>query len=144
MKNGKNCRKQFCKNHYQKEPIVFNINRCTAENDCFRTALWTGEHLQITLMSIPCGCDIGKEMHNDVDQFIKIQRGTAKVVMGKCEDKLDFCKSADANSAVVIPAGYWHNIINTGSTPLKLYSIYAPPQHPYDTVHKTKKDAEEY
>lgn len=144
MKNGENCRKPFCKNHYQKEPLVFNINRCSTENNCFRTALWTGEHLQITLMSIPCGCDIGSEMHTDVDQLIKIQRGTAKVIMGKCEEKTDFCKTADSNSAVVIPAGYWHNIINIGKTPLKLYSVYAPPQHPYDTVHKTKKDAEEY
>ncbi len=141
MKKGKKC---ICKKHFEKEPLVFNINCCSKNNNYFRTALWTGEHLQITLMSIPCGCDIGKEIHTDVDQFIKIQQGTAKVVMGKCENEPELCRAADANSGVVIPAGYWHNIINTGNTPLKLYSIYAPPQHPYDTVHKTKKDAEEY
>lgn len=144
MKNSKKHTDISYAKHYKNEPMVFNIKRCAMMNNYFRTALWTGENLQITLMCIPVGCDIGKEIHSDVDQFIKIQSGTARVVMGKCEDEADFCRRINSNDAVVIPANTWHNIINIGNTPLKLYSIYAPPQHPYSTLHKTKKDAQEH
>lgn len=144
VKNRKKQKEFSCFGHYRNKPLVFNINHCSKINNCFRTALWTGENLQITLMSIPVKCDIGEEIHPDVDQFIRIQSGFARVVFKDCNGNVDFCEDANANCAVVIPANTKHNIINIGNTPLKLYSIYAPPQHPYDTVHRTKKDAEEY
>lgn len=129
---------------YGNNPLVVNIDRFTKLNNNFRTALWTGECLQLTLMSIKVGSDIGVEMHNNLDQFIRVESGNAVVKMGKCRDNLNFVKQIDSNYALIIPAGTWHNIINTGKTTLKLYSIYAPPQHPFGTVHKTKEDAIAY
>lgn len=127
---------------YGAEPLVVNINRLTKMNRNFRTALWTGKHMQVTLMSIPVGGDIGIEMHPDVDQFIRIESGAAGVMMGKSKNNLNYRRKADANFAIIVPAGTWHNIVNIGSVPLKVYSIYAPPHHPFGTVHKTKQDAE--
>lgn len=124
------------------EPFVANIDRLTKMNSNYRTALWTGEYLQVTLMCIPAGGDIGLEMHDTVDQFIRIEEGGALVQMGKCKDKVDYQKQVNQNYAIIIPACTWHNIINNGRTPLKLYSIYAPPQHPFGTVHRTKAEAE--
>ena len=127
---------------YGAKPLVVNIDRLTKANRNFRTALWTGKHLQLTLMSIPPGGEIGLEMHSDVDQFIRIESGYAGVMMGKSRDNLDYQRRADADYAVIIPAGTWHNIINIGNKPLKVYSIYAPPNHPFGTVHRTKHDAD--
>ena len=124
------------------EPFVTNIETATRGNTNFRTALWTGEHLQLTLMCIPCGGDIGLEIHGDTDQFLRIENGKGMAVMGKDKDFLDYQFSVADGFAVVIPAGTWHNIINTGPCPLKLYSIYAPPKHPHGTVHKTKEQAQ--
>ncbi len=124
------------------EPAVLNIDCLSKSNRNFRTALWTGEHLQVTLMSIPVGGEIGTEMHSDVDQFLRIESGCALVMMGKCEKSMSFHRNANENSAIIVPAGTWHNVINTGATPLKLYSIYAPPKHPFGTVHRTKEEAE--
>lgn len=127
---------------YGSQPFVVNIEQATRQNDAFRIALWTGKHLQLTLMSIDVGEDIGLEMHPDVDQFIRIEEGQGIVKMGDRKDKLDFQAKVCDNYAIFIPAGKWHNLINTGCKPLKLYSIYAPPEHPYGTVHETKEDAE--
>ncbi|OWV38849.1 hypothetical protein CE489_05230 [Bacillus spizizenii] len=126
---------------YGPKPFVVNINRATKQNNTFRTALWTGKHFQVTLMSIGIGEDIGLEMHSNVDQFLRIEQGRGIVKMGKSKDNLNFQRNVYDDSAIVIPAGTWHNVINTGNTPLKLYSIYAPPNHPFGTVHKTKADA---
>ena len=123
-------------------PFIVNIDRLAKANQNYRTALWTGEHLQVTLMSIPVGGDIGLEMHDDLDQFIRIEDGYALVKMGKYEDQLDYQRRVNSNFAVIVPACTWHNIINVGCKPLKLYSVYAPPKHPFGTVHKTKKDAQ--
>lgn len=123
-------------------PQVFNIARLTRLNPYYRTTLWTGEHLQLTLMSINVRGDIGLEMHEDTDQFIRIESGYALVQMGSSEDSLDFSARVNANYAVVFPAGTWHNITNIGSTPLKLYSIYAPPHHMFGTIHKTREDSD--
>ncbi len=128
---------------YGAEPTVLNIEDYTMSNTNFRTALWTGTHLQVTLMSIPVGGEVGLEQHPATDQFLRVEDGTAKVMMGNSQDALNFTKEADDNFAILIPAGKWHNIINIGNKPLKLYSIYAPVQHPFGTVHKTHKDAEE-
>lgn len=127
---------------YGDAPFIFNINHATNMNSNFRTTLWTGCHMQLTLMYIPVGGDIGVEMHEDVDQFIRIESGHAKVYMGNCRHSLSEKACVDGNYAVIIPAGTWHNIVNVGNRPLKLYSLYAPPKHPYGTVHQTKADAE--
>ena len=127
---------------YGPEPFVFNIRHASIINENFRTALWTGNELQLTLMSIPVGEDIGVEMHADVDQFIGIEHGFAKVYFGNRENALREMGNINENYAILIPAGTWHNIVNIGNRPLKLYSIYAPPQHPYGTIHPSKEDAE--
>lgn len=128
---------------YGAEPLVVNIDSAAERNSYYRTVLWTGEHLQVTLMSIPVHGEIGLEMHSNLDQFIRIEKGCALVRMGKSSAILDQQKKVSGDYAVVVPAGTWHNIVNIGKTPLKLYSIYAPPQHPFGTVHKTKAAAEE-
>lgn len=127
---------------YGPEPATLNIEKATKQNETFRTALWTGENLQVTVMSIQPGEDIGLEVHPDGDQFIRIEEGQGLVKMGKNKFNLDFEAKVFDDYAIMIPAGEWHNIINTGNKPLKLYAIYAPPEHPFGTVHKTKKDAE--
>ena len=123
------------------EPFIFNIHHATTMNQNFRTTLWTGRDMQLTLMSIPARCDIGVEMHDDVDQFIRVESGRAKVYMGSCPGNLQEKGCVDGDDAILIPAGTWHNIVNVGKHPLKLYSLYAPPQHPVGTVHRTKEDA---
>ena len=126
---------------YGPDPLVVNINNATKNNSTFRTALWTGNHLQLTLMSINVGEDIGLEIHPNTDQFIRIERGQGLVQMGNRKDYLSFERRVFEDYAILVPAGTWHNITNIGNIPLKLYSIYAPPQHPKGTVHKTKADA---
>lgn len=129
-------------NDYGPEPYVLNIEEVTKENPNFRTAIWTGKHLQLTLMSIEVGGEIGLEVHPNTDQFIRIEKGQGIVKMGDNKDNLDFQRRVYDDYAIIIPAGKWHNVINTGNTPLKLYSIYAPPQHPKGTVHATKAIAD--
>ena len=124
------------------EPFVVNINQVTKQNNTYRTAIWTGNHLQVTLMSINVGEDIGLEIHPNVDQFLRIEEGQGLVQMGKSKNNLNFVKNVGDDYAIIVPAGTWHNVTNTGNTPLKLYSIYAPPNHPFGTVHRTKADAE--
>lgn len=123
-------------------PFVTNITCATQQNQYFRKALWTGCHLQLTLMCIPAGGEIGLEIHPDTDQFIRLEAGQGVVKMGKCKEKVGFQKYISDDDAVFIPAGWWHNIINTGRCPLKVYSIYAPPHHPHSTIHKTKAEAD--
>lgn len=127
---------------YGPEPFVFNIKHATNKNSNFRTTLWTGKELQLTLMSIPVRSDIGLEMHEDVDQFLCIESGHAKVYMGSRQNTLREVANVSENYAIIIPAGTWHNIVNVGSCPLKLFSLYAPPQHPAGTIHQTKQDSE--
>lgn len=125
------------------EPMITNLEFLSKMNNNYRTAVWTGNHLQVTLMSIPMEGDIGIEMHKNLDQFIFIVEGCALVRMGKSKNVLPYQQKVSHGFAVLIPSGTWHNIINIGDTPLKLYSIYAPPNHPFGTVHETKKQAEE-
>lgn len=124
-----------------KQPFVIDIENATEDNQAFRTTLWTGDYLQVTLMSIDVGDDIGLELHSDVDQFLRIEEGKGLVQMGKTKDNLDFRRYVESDYAVFVPAGMWHNLTNTGNKPLKLYSIYAPPEHPHGTVHRTKAEA---
>ena len=123
-------------------PYAANIPEEACENDNYRTAFWTGSHLQMTLMSIPVGEDIGLEMHPEVDQCIRVEHGKAAVRMGSCECELDIEYDLEEGDAVFVHGGAWHNILNAGECPLKLSSIYAPPQHPWGTVQPTKEDAE--
>ncbi|GMQ57482.1 hypothetical protein AN1V17_18770 [Vallitalea sediminicola] len=127
---------------YGPEPFVVNIDKATKKNNTYRTALWTGENLQVTLMSIDVDDDIGLEVHPTVDQFIRIEEGQGLVEMGDTEDMLYFQQDVYDDYAIMVPAGKWHNVTNTGDIPLKLYAIYAPPEHPRGTVHETKADAE--
>jgi len=127
---------------YGANPFVVNINEATKQNHSYRTALWTGEHLQLTLMSLKPGEDIGLEMHPNVDQFLRIEQGQGIVQIGKNKENLNFNRNVYDDFAILIPAGTWHNLTNVGNIPLKLYSIYAPPNHPFGTVHATKAAAE--
>ncbi|NLB80769.1 MAG: cupin domain-containing protein [Clostridiaceae bacterium] len=127
---------------YGPNPFVVNIEKITRQNNTFRSALWTGKHLQLTLMSIKPGEDIGFEMHPDTDQFIRIEEGQGMVKMGDTRDNISFQEKVSDGYVILVPAGKWHNLINTGNKPIKLYSIYAPPHHPHGTVHKTKEESE--
>jgi len=124
------------------QPFVVDIQKATLHNHTYRTALWTGRHLQLTLMSIPIGGDVGLEMHPHVDQFLRIERGSGMVQMGANRDALTFHQPVFEDAAIFIPAGTWHNLTNTGQMPLKLYSIYAPPNHRPGVVQETKQIAE--
>lgn len=119
-----------------------NIEQLTVENETFRTVHFTGTQLQLTVMSLQPGEEIGLEVHEDLDQFIRVEQGSARVVMGPAEDQLDETHELEDDWAVIIPGGTWHNVVNTGDGPLKLYSIYAPPEHPDGTVHQTKAEAD--
>ena len=125
---------------YGKQPFTIDIEDAAEDNRNFRTALWTGEHLQVTLMSLGIGEDIGLETHPNTDQFIRIEEGRGLVQMGDTRDNLTFERRVKEDDAIMIPAGKWHNLTNAGREPLKLYSIYAPPEHPFGTVHRIKAD----
>ena len=121
---------------------VGDIEQETIDNETFRTVLWTGDHSQLTVMSIPAGEDIGKEVHPDHDQFLRIEQGSGRVEMGPSENEVEFTQDVSDDWAIVVPAGVWHNVINTGGGALKVYSLYSPAEHPPNTVHATKADAE--
>lgn len=126
---------------YGPNPFAINIDDASKQNNNFRTTLWTGDHMQLTLMSLAPGEDIGLEIHPDVDQFLRIEEGQGMVRMGSDKNADEYVINVDDNYAFIVPANTWHNVINTGKTPMKLYSIYAPPHHPHGTVHKTKADS---
>lgn len=121
------------------EGYVINIEEKSLDNDLFREVLFTAPHVQLVVMAIAPGDDIGLETHDDVDQFIRVEAGRGKALLnGKEHDIGD-------GTAVVIPAGTEHNIINTSQDePLKLYTLYSPPEHPDGTVHKDKAEALAY
>ena len=128
---------------YGPNPFVVDIAAAVQANPFYRSALWTGDYLQLTLMCIPSGGDIGLEMHADVDQLLCVTEGRGVVQYGDGTNQPLVRYSACAGSAVFIPAGTWHNLINCGCRALKLFSVYAPPNHPHGTVHPTKADAGE-
>ena len=124
------------------EAVAVNLACMAKQNTNYRTALWTGEHLQVTLMSIPVGSDIGLEKHDHLDQLLRIEEGCALLQMGKSPDSLGSPQKLEQGWAVLVPACTWHNLMNGGNTPLKISSIYAPPQHPFGTIHRTKRDSQ--
>ena len=114
------------------------IEKATLNNSYFRQVLFTGKHSQLVVMFLKPGEEIGNEVHPNVDQFFRIEEGTAKFIFNEKEEHV-----VGDGDAVVVPAGTYHNVINTSSAkPLKLYTIYSPPNHPDGTVHKTKAEAE--
>lgn len=124
-----------------KQPVVENIEEMTLQNENFRTTIWTGEKLQVTVMTIQPGDDIGLEIHEGIDQFLRVEQGKGVCKMGPSEDNLTFEAPVTDDFAIFVPADTWHNVINTGDQPLKLYTIYAGPDHVPGTVHPTHQDA---
>ena len=122
---------------------VGDIERETIDNGTFRTVVFTGEHTQLTVMRLAPGEDIGREMHPQLDQFLRVEAGTGRVELGRSEDGVDETHEVGPDWAVIVPAGVWHNLVNTGDEDVKLYSLYSPPEHPPGTVHSTKAEAEE-
>ncbi len=124
------------------EPYVIDIDKATKSNNNYRVTIWTGSHLQTTLMSIPVGGDIGLEIHHGVDQFLRIEQGFGLVQMGEAQNNLNYQMKVRDGFAIFVPSETWHNVTNVGRIPLKLYSIYAPPKHPKGAIHQTKAIAE--
>ena len=116
--------------------FIGDIEDLTEENTDFRRVLYTGAHLQLVLMSLEPGEEIGEEVHDDRDQFFRVEEGEGDVLIDGTRSQI---KDDDA---ILVPAGARHNVINTGSEPLRLYTLYGPPEHRDGTVHATKADAE--
>lgn len=114
----------------------FTIATVAEKSADFRRVLWTGEHTQVVIMTIPVSEEIGEEVHEDTDQIITFVSGTAKVVLDGST------KSCAQGDLVAVPAGAKHNVINTGENPLILYTVYGPPEHAADAVHHTKEEGE--
>lgn len=117
--------------------FVINIEKKSLENNYFREVLFTTDKSQLVVMSLKPGEEIGMEVHPEHDQFIRIEAGTGKAIMNGEESMIE------DGSAVVVPAGAQHNIINTSDVEMKLYTLYTPPEHKQGTIHKTKEEAKE-
>ena len=113
-----------------------NIERATKENTDYRRVLYTGKNMQLALMSLKPGEEIGNELHH-LDQFIRVEEGEASAILNNGETK----HALREDCAIIIPAGTWHNIINIGAEDIKLYTLYGPPEHKDKTIHPTKEDA---
>lgn len=124
------------------QPNAFDIERATKDNANYRSVAWSGRYLQVTLMSIPVGGDVGLEAHPQTDQFLRLDAGHGLAQMGVAKDQLTFEQEVSDGWCVLVPAGTWHNITNTGKTPMQLYAIYAPAHHAPDNVQATAAVAE--
>ena len=124
------------------EPQSFDLERATVENTNYRTVAWSGKYLQLTLMSIPVGEDVGLEAHPETDQFLRVDAGRGRVQMGPAKDQLDFDREVEDGWAIFVPAGSWHNVTNIGDEPLQVYTVYAPVHHAAGIVQATSDDAE--
>jgi len=123
-------------------PNAFDLETATRANPHYRAVAWSGKYLQLTLMSIPVGQDIGLEAHPETDQFLRLDAGRGRVQMGPTEEQLDFDQEVGDGWAVLVPAGTWHNITNIGEEPLQVYAVYAPVHHASGKVQPTAADAE--
>src|SRR4029453_17226922 len=119
------------------EPQSFNLEQETVENPNYRTVAWSGKYLQLTLMSIPVGDDIGLEMHPETDQFLRLDAGRGRVLMGPTQDNLEFDQEGADGVCLLGRAGPGHNSTNIGEEPMQLYAIYAPVHHKPGKVHAT-------
>lgn len=125
------------------KPQSFDLESATLENTHYRTVAWTGKYLQLTLMSIPVGGDIGLEVHPETDQFLRLDGGRGRVQMGPKEDELTFEQEVEDGWSIFVPAGTWHNVTNIGDEPMQLYTVYAPVHHAAGKIHLTKQDSED-
>ena len=117
---------------------VGNIEEQTLENNYFRQVLFTGKYCQLVVMCLQGGEEIGREVHHNTDQFFRIEEGEAKFIFNDSEEHI-----VEDGDAVIVPAGTFHNVINTSKTEsMKLYTVYSPPNHPEGTIHKTKAEAD--
>ncbi|WP_353951952.1 cupin domain-containing protein [Knoellia sp. S7-12] len=123
------------------KPNAFDIESATRQNTAYRSVAWTGKYLQVTLMSIPVGSSIGLEVHPETDQFLRLDAGNGVCRIGPSETELTDIEVSDGWS-IQVPAGTWHDVVNSGDEPLQLYAIYAPSHHAQGTVHETAEDAE--
>ena len=123
-------------------PQSFDLETATKQNENYRTTAWSGKYLQLTLMSIPVGEDIGLEAHPETDQFLRLDAGRGRVQMGPAKDRLDFEQEVGDGWAVFVPAGTWHNVTNIGDEPMRLYAVYAPVHHAAGKIHGPADDAE--
>ena len=123
-------------------PQSFDLEQATVENTTYRTVAWSGRYLQVTLMSIPPGGDIGLEAHPDTDQFLRLDSGRGRVQMGPAQDQLTFDREVSDGWCILVPAGSWHNVTNTGDELMQLYAVYAPAHHQPGKVHQTAEEAE--
>lgn len=123
-------------------PNAFDLESATIENRKYRSVAWSGKYLQLTFMSIPPGESIGLEVHPDTDQFLRADAGKGKVQIGPAKDQLDFEQEISDGWCMLVPAGSWHDVTNTGDEPLQLYVIYAPVHHAAGKVHENADDAE--
>ncbi len=124
------------------KPQSFDLETATLENTNYRTVAWTGKYLQLTLMSIPVGGDIGLEVHKETDQFLRLDGGKGRVQMGPSKKKLTFEQDVEDGWSIFVPAGTWHNVTNTGDEPMQIYTIYAPVHHAAGKIQATFEDAE--
>ncbi|HZG69465.1 MAG TPA: cupin domain-containing protein [Herpetosiphonaceae bacterium] len=116
--------------------FVDNIEKLTVENTDFRRVLYTGKYLQLVLMTLAPGEEIGEEVHEDRDQFFRLEAGAGEVWIDGNRSQVE------DDDAIIVPAGARHNVVNTGNAPLRLYTLYAPPEHRDGTVHVTKAEAD--
>lgn len=114
----------------------WTIERVAEENPDFRRVLWTGEHTQLVVMTIPPGGEIGEEVHEDIDQILTFVSGHGEAIVSGQTRKVA------SGDLVVVPAGRKHNFVNTGENPLILYTVYGPPEHADGAVHRTKEEAD--
>lgn len=119
------------------QPQSFDIEQATEDNSSYRSVAWSGRYLQVTLMSIPVGGEVGLEAHPQTDQFLRLEDGKGRVQMGPTKDNLSFEAQVSDGWCVLVPAGTWHNITNTGAKPMQLYTVYAPAHHAPDKVQAT-------
>ncbi len=124
------------------DPQSFDLEAATLKNSNYRAVAWSGKYLQLTLMSIEPGDDIGLEAHPETDQFLRLDAGRGRVQMGPARDQLDFDREVEDGWAVLVPAGTWHNVTNIGEEPMRLYAVYAPVHHSAGRVQATAADAE--
>jgi len=123
-------------------PTSFDLETATTANTSYRAVAWTGTYLQVTLMSIPPGESIGLEVHPETDQFLRLDAGRGRAQMGPARDELTFEEDVTDGWCVLVPAGTWHDVTNTGDEPMRLYAVYAPVHHAAGKVHPTAADAE--
>ena len=123
------------------EPQSFDLENETLDNPNYRAVVWSGKYLQLTLMSIPVGEDIGLEVHPETDQFLRLDAGRGRVQMGPTNDGLTFDQEVADGWAILVPAGTWHNVTNIGDEPMRLYTVYAPVHHAAGKIHATAADA---